>query len=120
MAHTGVHQLSPEIQKCIDTCTACEQMCLAMLTHCLELGGRHAENGHVRLLLDCAEICRTSVSSMLRASSFQRNVCGLCAQICAACAADCERFTDNDMMRQCAEICRRCAESCQRMSQMSA
>lgn len=120
MTQTSGHKMSDAMQKCIDACTECEQSCLAAVAHCLELGGKHAENSHIQLLLDCAEMCRTSISSMLRGSQHQPHVCGLCATICTSCAVDCERFADDDMMRQCAEICRRCAESCQSMSKMSA
>ena len=28
--------------------------------HCLGLGGAHADHMHIRLLLDCADICQTS------------------------------------------------------------
>lgn len=118
--HTSGHPMSEAMQQCIDNCTACEQICLAAVSHCLELGGKHAENSHIQLLLDCAEMCRTSISSMLRGSQHQAHVCGVCAKICASCATDCERFADDEIMRQCAEACRRSAESCQRMSQMSA
>ena len=29
---------------------------------------------------------------------------------------DCDRLSDDDVMRACAEACRRCAESCERMA----
>jgi hypothetical protein len=33
-----------------------------------------------------------------------------------ACAKDCDRFGDDELMRRCADMCRRCAESCREMA----
>lgn len=61
-----MHQISPEMQDCIDECLRCYQTCLGMaMTHCLEQGGKHVEPGHFRLMMACAEICRTSANFML-------------------------------------------------------
>jgi hypothetical protein len=86
-------------------------------THCLELGGRHAEAVHINLLLDCAEICRTSEAVLRRGSARYSLICWACAQICRACAADCERLAGGDpVMTECAAQCRRCAESCEEVA----
>lgn len=107
--------VSPQMRECIQECQTCHTTCLETVTHCLQRGGPHAEAGHIRLLLDCAEICQTSANFMLRGSPFHAATCGVCAEICERCAQDCERLGDDEMMRQCAESCRRCAASCQRM-----
>jgi hypothetical protein len=114
--HTGTHTAS-EMQQCIDECTDCHAICLQTLSHCLELGGKHADPAHIRLLLDCAEMCQTSTNFMLRGSDLHQRTCGVCAEVCRACAEDCERMAgDDQMMKDCAEQCRRCAESCERMA----
>ncbi len=103
-------------QRCIDLCLECYRVCNSTINgHCLEAGGDHLRPEHVRLMVDCAEICRTSADFMMRQSPRHQLTCGICADICAQCADDCERFGD-DHMRQCAAVCRRCAESCQAMS----
>jgi hypothetical protein len=84
------------------------------------MGGDHAETSHIRLLLDCAEICQTSANFMLRMSNFHNQTCGVCAEVCEHCARDCERFEDDEMMQQCAEACRSCARSCREMAGMNA
>lgn len=117
MAHHTNHQ-SQEMQQCIDNCLNCHSICLQTVGHCLEMGGNHAEAAHIRMLLDCAEICQTSANFMLRNSTFHPQVCGVCAEICEQCAVDCERFGTDAMMQQCAQSCRRCAESCRRMAAM--
>jgi hypothetical protein len=111
-----MHQITPEMRECIQECEDCHAVCVETMNHCLQEGGRHAEADHIRLLLDCAEICRTGANFMLRGSDLHAYTCGVCAEICDRCAADCERVMDDEIMRRCAETCRRCAASCRRMS----
>lgn len=111
------HQLSTEMRECIDNCTQCHSICVETTNHCLEMGGKHAEASHIRLLLDCAEICATSADFMLRGSDMHGKTCGVCAEACERCAEDCERIADGDeLMLRCAEMCRTCAESCRKMA----
>jgi hypothetical protein len=120
MTHTQHQHTDQELQTCIANCLKCHSVCLATITHCLEIGGRHAEVSHIRCLLDRAEICQTSANFMLRGSEMHRHTCGVCAEICARCAQDCEGIGDDAHMRACAEACRRCAESCKHMAAMAA
>lgn len=112
------HHHSPqEIERCIDHCQECHEICVRTTTHCLQKGGRHAEASHIRLLIDCAEICETSANFMLRGSELHAFTCGACAEACRRCADSCNSMADDDMMRRCAEICRRCADSCAHMAE---
>ena len=106
-----------DLEQCIDNCQQCHEICLrTVLTYCLPKGGKHAEASHIRLMLDCAEICETSANFMIRGSDLHRLTCGACAEVCERCAEDCERMGDDETMRRCAETCRRCADSCNRMA----
>lgn len=120
MSSHATHRMSSsEMQQCIQNCMECHRVCTEMVTHCLSLGGAHAEPAHITLLLDCAEICATSAAFMIRGSQYHAQTCGVCAEVCTACADDCERIAGGDeMMKQCAEICRRCADSCKQMAAM--
>lgn len=104
-----------QMQQCIDECLACYRTCYGMaLTHCLESGGAHVKPEHFRLMMDCAEICRTSAAFMLSGSARHKLTCSVCAQVCEACADSCEQVGD---MQACVDACRRCAESCRAMAQ---
>lgn len=105
------------MQKCIDACLACYRTCIATSAHCLQKGGEHVEAQHFKLMVDCAEICQVSADFMLRGSDYAKQLGALCAEICEACAKDCERFKDEEMKR-CAETCRYCAASCREMAGM--
>ncbi len=80
------HLLTPEMKSCIEDCHQCHSTCLEMaMTHCVERGGRHTEPAHMRLMLDCAEICQTAMNFLTRHSAHH-------AIVCRACAASCERW----------------------------
>ncbi|MBD1922482.1 four-helix bundle copper-binding protein [Funiculus sociatus GB2-A5] len=120
MAH-HMQQMSQEMQQCIQNCQDCHSICLqTAVTYCLPTGGMHAEPDHIRLMLDCAEICQTSANFMLRGSDLHTRTCGICAEICQRCAENCDRMSDDAQMKECADMCRRCAESCRQMAMAKA
>jgi hypothetical protein len=116
MSTHATHQADDGIRKCIEECLSCYQICLETVTHCLQKGGKHAEASHIRLLLDCTDICQTSANFMIRGSDLHTRTCAVCAEVCERCAESCEQFGDDEKMKACAEACRRCAESCRRMA----
>ncbi|MGH9769080.1 MAG: four-helix bundle copper-binding protein [Blastocatellia bacterium] len=91
-------------------------MCVGAFAYCIGMGGVFAEEKHLRLIMDCAQICQASADFMLRGSSFEDRVCGVCADVCESCADSCESFSSDAQMRLCAEACRECAAACREMS----
>ena len=58
--------ISDDMNRCIEICLSCYKMCLGTaMSRCLEMGGKHLEPAHFRLMMACAEICRTSAHFML-------------------------------------------------------
>ncbi|HZW21310.1 four-helix bundle copper-binding protein [Noviherbaspirillum sp.] len=106
---------SSAMQHCIDDCLHCYRTCLqTAMNHCLEAGGRHTEPEHFRLMMHCAEICRTSAEFMLGSSPLHAPVCAACAEVCHACAQSCEQIGEMD---ECVQACRACMESCRQMAE---
>ena len=117
MSHMTTGRMNdPALQQCIQDCLDCHSICLVTASHCLHLGGPHAEVQHLQVLFDCAEVCRTSANFMLRRSDLYDWICTACAEVCAWCARTCARQQEDPQMRACAEVCQRCAASCQAMS----
>ena len=114
---TTMKEAPEELQECVENCTHCSTTCRDTVSHCLMLGGDHAQPVHLWLLLDCAEICQTSAHFMMHNSPLHPSTCQACAEVCEQCAEDCERIPDDQMMEACAEDCRRCAESCSKMAE---
>lgn len=100
---------SIDMEACITGCLACHAVCLQTVEHCLEVGGAHAAQRHIRLLLDCAELREASAHFMMRRSPFEGRVCALCAEACRACEDACRRMGGVADVH-CAESCHRCAE----------
>jgi hypothetical protein len=99
---------------CIENCLHCHKTCFqTAMTHCLNLGGKHIEPEHFRLMIHCAKICETSANFQLSDSKFIAEICKLCEEICVACAKSCEEIGNMD---QCVEACRTCADSCRTMA----
>ena len=107
------HHESSSLDNCIKTCLECYQICLSTaMNHCLEMGGKHVEPSHFRLMINCAQICKTAAEFMLSSSSLHAKVCAVCSEICKACADDCKKVGD---MEACVAVCERCSEECQAM-----
>jgi hypothetical protein len=103
----------PKMLECIDACQVCHDICLELaMTHCLRLGGKHVEEEHLRLMINCSEICQTAANFMISNSSMHAVVCAACAEVCDSCADSCERVGD---METCVQVCRRCANTCEEM-----
>jgi hypothetical protein len=116
MPRTALNVIAPIVRHCIDACVECHEVCLSTIPYCLEQGDYHAAESHIVLLQDCANICQTSADFMLRGSDEHERICAAAAAICRRCADDCDRFSDDEVMRACAAACRQCAEACERMA----
>ena len=117
----GGHHTDDEMQACIQLCRDCHAICTQTIAHCLKLGGRHAAPEHIRLLVDCAQLCATTVDYMLRESAFHDRICRLCAELCKQCGMNCLQVAgDDQLVKQCIDMCRRCAESCEVMGSKAA
>lgn len=101
---------SAQIEDCMVKLLRCHNICLGMaMTHCLEKGGEHARPQHLRLMLDCADICAVTADFLARKSQFHTQSCAFCADICDTCAADCAQI---GQMEESEEACRAAAEAC--------
>lgn len=109
------HAANP-MQTCIAACSHCHQICLqTAMNHCLQVGGKHVQADHFRLMINCAEICATSANFQLSNSAFHQQVCEVCAEVCEACVESCEAIGGMD---DCVAACEKCAASCREMASM--
>lgn len=105
-----MHHSDPKKREAVDLALACYKHCFGMATtHCLVVGGAHAEPRHLTLMLACSEICRAMAHLLLMDSPHARHLASECIEICEACAADCERIGG---MEDCVAACRACAKAC--------
>lgn len=107
MSHENHKELINTLNECAAECNHCTTACLEeqdvkMLARCIKLN------------IDCVEICKLTASYIARGSEHAEHVMKECAEICEACAAECEKHKHMEHCKQCAEACRRCAEACSR------
>jgi hypothetical protein len=106
---------SGEMNRVIDSCKETHGLCTETITHCLTLGGPHADVNHIKLLRDCSDICEDVEEFMLRGSDFHKRICGVCAEICDRTEKDLNRF-DDEAMKVCARSCRETGTLCREMA----
>jgi hypothetical protein len=105
--------LQNDRKECIEDCLDCYRICTdTAMSHCLPAGGEHVEPEHFRLMLNCAELCRTTAGFLLSESEFGLGICALCEEVCEACADSCRSIGG---MEDCVQACEMCAESCAAM-----
>lgn len=106
--------MNEETTRCIELCLSCYKTCISTaMNQNLDAGGEYIEPSHFRLMMACAEICRTSAHFMLISSPYHKRTCNECAEICKKCAENC---TSIGGMDECVAACEACAESCRTMA----
>lgn len=110
------HPLEDASRRCVQAAADCHQFCIETIVYCRQRGGIYAEPVHLRILLDCAEICQTTTDLMLRGSDLSMALCHLCADAAERCAFSCDQFAGERQTRACAEASRRCALLCRELS----
>lgn len=106
MAHQHSKQLLDALNNCAAECNHCTSACLEeqdvkMLAKCISLD------------MDCAAICTLTASLIARGSEHGKHLLKECAEVCNACADECEKHADHmDHCKKCAEACRACATAC--------
>lgn len=101
-----------QMKECKELCWSCRDMCQRTLfTHCLHMGGEHTAEAHVKIMIDCIQICQITADFLTRGSEMHASVCSACADICDRCANSCNAI-EGTHMEACAEMCRTCADMC--------
>lgn len=111
MAHLQNQSLMQALNDCAAECNHCATACLEeqevkMLANCIKLD------------MDCAQICSMTAAFVARGSAHAMHLMKECAEICDACATECEKHAHHhDHCKRCAEACRACADACRSMEQ---
>jgi hypothetical protein len=102
--------------RCAEWTSDCYSSCSQTLIYCLDAGGELAEPDHLRVLIDCAEICQCSQNSLLRRSKLSQLLATVAIEACEKCAESCRALDgSDDQLDSCADTCLQCAESCREL-----
>jgi uncharacterized protein DUF326 len=105
------------LARCIDECLACLQTCTACADADLAEDDVAEMRRCIRLCLDCADVCDATLRLLSRQTEYvaatARAQTASCWELCAICAAECERHAEqHEHCRICGEVCRRCEQAC--------
>ena len=93
----------------------CAKMCLSCADACAAEAMDMAQC--IRACSDCADVCEATTRLGIRRTGSNdvvlREMLELCARVCDACAAECEKH-DHEHCKLCAIMCRECAEDCRK------
>jgi hypothetical protein len=98
-------------ETCIEACLACAAACDYCASACLKEMKVEEMAKCIQLDMECAALCRASSQLMCLGSEHANVICQLCADICNACAQECNKHKV-DHCKRCASICISCAEEC--------
>jgi hypothetical protein len=107
MSHQKYAIVIEALNKCAAECNHCFAACLdeenvQMLTNCIKLD------------IDCAQLCTLTASLLARGSEHGLHLLKECAELCDACAAECEKHSSHhEHCKNCAVACSDCADICQ-------
>jgi hypothetical protein len=104
-------------EECAAACSDCQRSCDSCAAHCARLM-QHGHKEHASILAtcqDCGDICSAAARIVARGGPFSTLVCRACADACARCAKECDKFPDDKHMTACAAECRKCEKACKEM-----
>ncbi|MBD2862244.1 four-helix bundle copper-binding protein [Paenibacillus oceani] len=104
-----------QIQSCMEECLQAVMACNHCYQACLEEYHAGMLKASIRLSRECAEICAFAAQAMSLNSSYAKQICMICAEVCEACAQECRKH-DHDPCQRCAEACYSCALACKAMA----
>ena len=111
-------QHSESMQACAKACSDCERECDSCATHCARLlfEGKKEHLATLGTCQDCATLCGAAAQIISRSGPFSALICESCAEACARCKKECEKFTGDQHMKKCAEECHKCENACRQMA----
>jgi hypothetical protein len=110
------------LQDCAKACSDCQRACDMCSTHCAHQV-HEGKKEHIATLMtcqDCSTFCAAASQITARGGPFAQLICMSCADACARCGAECEKFPNDSHMKACAEECRRCEKACRGMGKHGA
>ena len=115
---------SDALADCVEACFDCAQTCISCAEASLDEEGASALGHCIQLTLDCANACAATGPALSRSAhaspALIRHLVETCAELCRACADECDRHADE--YQQChvaAEACRACEQSCAKVAMLA-
>ena len=99
-------------------CLRAHERCEDTVGHLLRNRAADGDDERIGVLLDCAEVCRTTMRFIRNGSPLLRGTAGVAAELCERAAEACALRAPDATVATCAETCRRCAAWCRHLAEM--
>lgn len=109
MTETTPRRVSAELRKAISETVDCGRSCIETATYALGRAEHDVSPEQITLLLDCADLCRTTTSFLLRGSGNCMQTVELCGDVAAACARSLAGAGSDPRLQACIDSCIRAA-----------
>ena len=94
----------------MEKCLLCWEAAEQCITECITTG---KNLNCCNICRDCAEICGLCIKFEAQQSTFFGHLCLVCADICEACAIECDKYSEHSIAcKNCADACRVCVATC--------
>lgn len=85
-------------ERCIAECLACTRLASECAHSCITGGQAESMSRCISLCVDCATVTSACATLAARDSEYTGQICGVCADLCNAYAAECEKHGDGIMV----------------------
>jgi Domain of Unknown Function (DUF326) len=102
---------SDRLQAWVAACLDAHRICMETVTY-LQAREPRVDPEGIRLLFNCADLCRMAASLLRGGWELQGRIGAVCAEVCQESARYCDGFAGDPRLRACADACRRCADAC--------
>lgn len=99
-------------------CLRAHEGCEDTVGHLLREPAAAGDDERIGVLLDCADVCRTTMRFIRSGSPLLRGTAGVAAELCERAAEACALRAPDVALVTCAEACRRCADWCRQLADM--
>ena len=105
---------SQEDESLIEVLLRCASECQKCATYCLKEDDLGMMTKCIQLNLECSAICYATAQVLSLGSEYAMAMCKVCADVCEACARECDRH-ESDHCQKCAVECKACEEECRKL-----
>ena len=107
-------------QSCIEACLRCAAICNYCASACTQEEDVKMMARCIQLDMECAAICYATGQLLSLGSDKAMELCRICADMCEACATECEHHQHAEHCQVCARTCQQCAIECREMAGVAA
>ena len=109
--------ISLRMRRCIEATSDCYTVCTETLNYRLNGGADIPDPEHVRLLIDCCEVCQTTQNSLLRASELGTMLSAVTVEACEKVSESLRAIDGSDeQLEHCADVCDETADCCRELA----